>query len=130
MSNADKVARLRQSAEGAATAGRWREAEDAYRRILDLHRSDLHARHMMAVMQLRQGRAEEAITPLALLCVEAPQDADIRTHHGLVQQGLGRHEAALADFDQALALNPAAAASSARWRSRATFSALPTLFED
>ena len=109
MGNADKVARLRHSADEAAAAGRWREAEDAYRRILDLHRSDTNARHMMAVMQLRQGRAGEAITLLALLCVEVPQDADIRTHHGLAQQGLGRHEAALADFDQALALNPAAA---------------------
>src|SRR5581483_5868588 len=61
------------------------------------------------VMQLRQGRAEEAIGLLAALCAEAPQDADIRTHHGLAQQGLGRHQAALADFDRALALNPAAA---------------------
>jgi protein O-GlcNAc transferase len=107
--NADKVARLRQNADEAAAAGRWREAEDAYRRILDLHRSDLNARHMMAVMQIRQGRAQEAITLLALLCAQAPQDADIRTHHGLALQGLGEYEAALADFDQALALNPAAA---------------------
>jgi predicted O-linked N-acetylglucosamine transferase (SPINDLY family) len=107
--NAEKVARLRQSADEAAAAGRWREAEDAYRRILDLHRSDLHARHMMAVTQLRQGRAQEAITALARLCAEAPGDGDIRAHHGLAQQGLGRHEAALADYDQALALNPAAA---------------------
>jgi protein O-GlcNAc transferase len=109
VSNADKVARLRQSAEEAAAAGRWREAEDAYRRILDLHRSDRNARHMMAVTQLRQGRAQEALAALARLCAEAPGDGDIRAHHGLAQQGLGRHEAALADFDQALALNPAAA---------------------
>ena len=109
MGNAEKVARLRQRADEAAAAGRWPEAEDAYRRILDLHRSDAGARHMMAVMLLRQGRAEEAITLLSPLCVEAPLDTDIRTHHGLAQQGLGRHEAALADFDQALALNPAAA---------------------
>ena len=108
MGNAEKVARLRRSAEEAAAAGKWREAEDAYRRILDLHRSDLHARHMMAVTQLRQGRAQDAITALARLCTDAPQDGDIRAHHGLAQQGLGRHEAALADFDQALALNPAA----------------------
>jgi len=64
---------------------------------------------MMAVMQLRQGRAEEALGLLSALCAEAPGDVDIRTHHGLAQQGLGRHEAALADFDQALALNPGAA---------------------
>jgi len=107
--NAEKVARLRQSAEEAAAAGRWREAEDAYRRILDLHRSDLHARHMMAVTQLRQGRAQEAIAALARLCAEAPGDGNIRAHHGLAQQGLGRHDAALADFDQALTLDPAAA---------------------
>ena len=109
MGNAEKVARLRRSAEEAAAVGKWREAEDAYRRILDLHRSDLHARHMMAVTQLRQGRAQEAITALARLCAEAPRDGDIRAHHGLAQQSLGRYGAALADFDQALALNPAAA---------------------
>ncbi len=109
MGNAEKVARLRQSAEEAAAAGRWREAENAYRRILELHRSDGNARHMMAVTQLRQGRAADAIGALAALCAEMPGDAEIRAHHGLAQQGLGRHEAALADYDQALALNPAAA---------------------
>jgi len=107
--NTEKVARLRQRADEAAAAGRWREAEDAYRRILDLHCSDRNARHMLAVTQLRQGRAQEAATTLVALCAEAPGDADIRAHHGLAQQGLGRHEAALADFDSALALNPAAA---------------------
>ncbi|HEY1877256.1 MAG TPA: tetratricopeptide repeat protein [Rhizomicrobium sp.] len=109
MSNAEKVARLRQRAEEAAAAGQWRQAEDFYQRILELHRTDLHARHMLAVMQLRQGRAQEALVLLAALCAEVPDDADVRTHHGLAQQGLGRHDAALADFDQALALNPAAA---------------------
>ena len=44
---------------------------------------------------------------LGTLCAEAPGDADIRTHHGLALQGLGRPDAALADFEQALALNPA-----------------------
>ncbi len=109
MGNSEKVARLRRRAEEAAAAGQSREAEEIYRRILDLHRSDRHARHMMAVMQLRQGRAGEALAVLAPLCAEAPADADIRTHHGLAQQGMGRLDAALADFDLALSLNPAAA---------------------
>jgi predicted O-linked N-acetylglucosamine transferase (SPINDLY family) len=109
VSNADKVARLRQRADQAAAAGRSREAEELYGRILDLHRTDRPARHMMAVMQLRQGRAQEALGLLAALCAEAPDNVDIRTHHGLAQQALGRHDAALADFDQALALSPGAA---------------------
>lgn len=109
MGNADKLARLRQRAEEEAAAGRWREAEEIYARIVALRRTDRPARHMMAVMQLRQGRAEDALALLGALCAEAPEDADIRTHHGLAQQGLGRHDAALADFDRALALNPAAA---------------------
>ena len=87
MSNADKVARLRQRADEAAAAGRWREAEAAYRRILDLHRSDRNARHMLAVTQLRQGRAQEAATTLVALCAEAPGEADIRAPHGLERQG-------------------------------------------
>ena len=109
MSNADKVARLRQRADEAAAAGQWREAEDICRRILELHRTDRPARHLMALMQLRQGRPQDAFGLLDTLCAEAPQDADIRTHRGLAQQVLGRHEAALADFDHALALNPAVA---------------------
>jgi predicted O-linked N-acetylglucosamine transferase (SPINDLY family) len=109
VSNADKVARLRQRGDEEAAAGRWREAETFYSRIIELHRTDRAARHMLAVMQLRQGRPEEAAGLLVPLCAEAPQDADIRTHHGLALQGLGQHEEALADFDRALALNPAAA---------------------
>jgi predicted O-linked N-acetylglucosamine transferase (SPINDLY family) len=107
--NADKVAELHRRADQSAAAGRWAEAEDVYSRILTLHRTDRHARHMLAVMQLRQGRAEEAVGWLAALCAEAPQDADIRTHHGLALHGLGQPEHALADFDRALVLNPGAA---------------------
>ena len=107
MGNADKVERLRREADEAAAAGQWQQAEALYRRILDLHRSDRPARHMLAVMQLRQGRPAEGLALLETLCAEAPGDADIRTHHGLAQQGLGRPDAALADYEQALALNPA-----------------------
>jgi predicted Zn-dependent protease len=107
--NAEKVARLRQRADEAAAAGRRHEAKSSTPAFSEMHPHRSAARHMMAVMQLRQGRAEEALGLLSALCAEAPGDVDIRTHHGLAQQGLGRHEAALADFDQALARNPCAA---------------------
>jgi predicted O-linked N-acetylglucosamine transferase (SPINDLY family) len=105
MSNAAKVAKLRAKAAELHDAGQLEEAERLYRRVLDRHRSDLKARHMIAVIRLQQGRAGEAQAMLAPLVVEACGDADIRAHHGLALQHLGRNEEALAEFDRALALN-------------------------
>jgi protein O-GlcNAc transferase len=106
MSNALKIEKLRAKASELHNAGQWDEAERVYRRILELHRTDLSARHMIAVMRLQQGRAAEALTMIEPLTREAPDHADIRTHRGLALQELGRRDEALRDFDQALALKP------------------------
>jgi len=87
-------------------AGRLDEAEKLYRRILANDGKDIEARHMIAVMRLQQDRAEEARQILAPLLIEVPGHADIRTHHGLSLQVLGRGDEALADFDRALAIKP------------------------
>src|SRR6202034_1104394 len=87
-------------------AGRLGEAEHFYRRILEVVRTDLDARHMIGVLRLQQDRAAEALQILAPLLTEVPRHADIRTHHGLGLQALGRGDEALADFDRALALKP------------------------
>jgi predicted O-linked N-acetylglucosamine transferase (SPINDLY family) len=106
MSNAAKVDKLRTRAAELQGAGQLEEAERLYRRILDLHRTDLKARHMIAAIRLQQGRAAEAQAMLAPLVAEACGDTDIRAHHGLALQEMGRREEALAEFDRALALNP------------------------
>src|SRR5690349_1741235 len=106
MSNAARIEKLRAKAAELHGAGQMGEAEQLYRRILDLHRTDLKARHMIAVIRLQQGRAVEAQAMLEPLVAEAPGDIDVRTHHGLALQDLGRREEALAEFDWALGLNP------------------------
>ena len=106
MSNADKVERLRAKAAASHAAGRFEEAEQFYRRILELWRTDLGARHMIGVLRLQQGRAADALAILEPLVDEAPDNADIRAQCGLARQELGRAGEALADFDHALALKP------------------------
>jgi len=106
MSNADKVERLRAKATQLHAAGQLAEAEQLYRRILDLWRSDLSARYMIGVIKLQQGHAAEALEMLQPLIAEAPGIADIRTQCGMARQELGDHRQALADFDSVLAQEP------------------------
>ena len=106
MTNAATTEELRAQARAHHGAGQLAEAEHFYRRILETARTDLDARHMIGVLRLQQDRAAEALQILASLLTEAPQHADIRTHHGLALQALGRGDEALADFDRALALKP------------------------
>src|SRR6478609_1603456 len=106
MSNADKVERLRAKATQLHAAGQLAEAEQLYRRILDLWRSDLSARYMIGVIKMQQGHAAEALEMLQHLIAEAPGIADIRTQCGMARQELGDHRQALADFDSVLAQEP------------------------
>jgi predicted O-linked N-acetylglucosamine transferase (SPINDLY family) len=106
MSNAEKIEKLHAKAAELHGAGQLDEAEQLYRRILGLHRSDLKARHMLGVIRLQHGRAAEAQAMLEPLVAEASGDADIRAHLGQALQELGHREEALAEFDRALALNP------------------------
>ncbi|HWM60619.1 MAG TPA: tetratricopeptide repeat protein, partial [Rhizomicrobium sp.] len=106
MSNALKVEKLRTTARERHAAGQLDEAEHLYRRILELHRTDLEARHMIGVVRLQQGRAADALAMIEPLVGEAPGNADIRAQCGLARQELGQRDQAMADFDQALTLNP------------------------
>src|ERR1043165_4723395 len=100
MSNADKVERLRAKATELHAAGQLAEAEQLYRRILELWRNDLPARYMLGVVKLQQGFAAEALAILEPLVVEAPDNADIRTQCGLARQEVGDLQQAMIDFDQ------------------------------
>ena len=106
MSNALRIEKLRTKAAERHAAGQLDEAEQLYRRILELHRTDLEARYRIGVVRLQQGRAAEALAMLSPLIAEAPDNSDIRAQCGMARQELGRREEALADFDQALARDP------------------------
>lgn len=106
MSNAQKVESLRARAAELHAAGQFGEAEQCYRRILELRRGDVPARYSIGVIQLQQGRAADALVFLEPLTAEAPRNADILSQCGRARQELGRRDEALADFDQALAVSP------------------------
>ena len=97
---------MRAGARARHGAGQFEEAEQLYRRILDIASGDVDARHMIAVLRLQQGRAAEAVQILEDLLSETPAHAEIRTHHALSLQLLGHADAALAGFDRALTLKP------------------------
>src|ERR1700682_688710 len=101
MSNADKVERLRGKATELHGSGQLEEAERLYRRILDLHRTDLKARYGIGVIRLQQDRAADALVLLEPLAAEAPHDGDIVSQCGRARQALGRGGEALIDFDRA-----------------------------
>jgi predicted O-linked N-acetylglucosamine transferase (SPINDLY family) len=106
MSNADKVEKLRLKAGDLHNAGRLEEAEQVYRRILELHRTDQGARYAIGVIRLQQGHAAEALMLLEPLAAEAPRNGDMLCQCGKARQALGRHEEALRDFERALEVNP------------------------
>ncbi|HET7085666.1 MAG TPA: tetratricopeptide repeat protein [Rhizomicrobium sp.] len=106
MSNAEKVERLRARAAELHAQGQLNQAEQCYRRVLELRRSDIPARYALGVIRLQQGDPAQALVILDPLAAEAPQDGDVLSQRGQARQELGRHQEALADFDRALALKP------------------------
>ena len=102
MSNAQKVERLRAKAAELHAAGQFGEAEQCYRRILELRRGDLAARYAIGVIQLQQDKPAEALGFLEPLTIETPQNGDVLSQCGRARQALGRRDEALRDFDRAL----------------------------
>jgi protein O-GlcNAc transferase len=106
MSKVLRIEKLRARATELHNSGQLDEAEQICRRILELHRTDFAARHMLGVLQLQKNRSSEALAILEPLLAEAPNHPDIRSLCGLARQDLGQRNEALHDFDQALSLNP------------------------
>ncbi|MDB5733982.1 MAG: repeat-containing protein [Alphaproteobacteria bacterium] len=106
MGNAQEIERMRAQATLLHRAGKLGDAERFYAGILNLYGTDIEALHMLGVLRLQQGRAQEAFAILDGLAARAPVHAEIRTHRGLVLQELGRAQEAMDDFDAALALKP------------------------
>ncbi|HUE62858.1 MAG TPA: tetratricopeptide repeat protein [Rhizomicrobium sp.] len=104
--DAGEIEQIRAQARIHHDAGRHQDAEKAYRRIVEAVPDDIQALHMIGVLQLQLDRPADALQLLDSLLSQAPHHADIRTHHGLALQLMGRSDEALADFNRALAMNP------------------------
>jgi Tfp pilus assembly protein PilF len=59
----------------------------------------------LAVTEMRRGNLRGAVDLFTLILAKAPHPM-IFLNRGLAMQGMGKHDSALADFDQAIALDP------------------------
>jgi len=101
-------------ANALAAEGKWKEAEAGYRQILSLDPSDSGARDQLIALLIRmantaaqEGRLTDAAAYFRELIAERPNDADLRNNFGVILAKLGDWNAAAAQFEAALAANPA-----------------------
>ncbi|RJF77288.1 tetratricopeptide repeat protein [Azospirillum cavernae] len=87
--------------------GRFAEAEELYRRILDADADNAQALHLCGLLIAQLGRLEEAAGLLARAALANPLAADPQVNHGKVLRALGRPADALTRFRRAIALSPA-----------------------
>ncbi|CAO3432797.1 tetratricopeptide repeat protein [Azospirillum doebereinerae] len=87
--------------------GRYAEAEELYRRILDADPENPQALHLCGLLIAQLGRLEEADVVLGRAIAADPLAADPHTNHGKVLRALGRPDNAIRRFRHAIALRPA-----------------------
>jgi Flp pilus assembly protein TadD len=90
-------------------AGRVREAEDIYRRILAAHPEHPKANHFYGVTALQGGNPAAAAEYIAKAIRLDPRDASFRNNLGTALTELGKLDEAAASFEEALSLDPSSA---------------------
>ncbi len=86
--------------------GRYGEAEELYRRIIDADPEQAQALHLCGLLIAQLGRLEEADGLLARATAADPLAADPHTNHGKILRALGHPDQAIRRFRYALALRP------------------------
>lgn len=87
--------------------GRYDEAEELYRRILDADPEQAQALHLCGLLIAQLGRLEEADGLLARATAADPLAADPHANRGKVRRALGLADAAVRSFRRAVVLRPA-----------------------
>ncbi len=90
----------------AVRAGRSTEAEDAFRRALNLNPDLEDAQYNLALVMMRRGRHEDAEAMLLPLAESHPEDLDVLQAYGQALFYQARFADALVVFDGMLTLNP------------------------
>jgi predicted TPR repeat methyltransferase len=98
---------LLQTAAAHYRAGRLREAEEIYRRILLAEPDRAEALHGVGLLALQVGKAELAAAYLGRAAQAAPQTGVYRYNQGEAWLLVGDHNQAAACLQQAVALDPA-----------------------
>jgi predicted O-linked N-acetylglucosamine transferase (SPINDLY family) len=87
-------------------AGRYQQAEQIYRRILQAQPANADALHLLGLLAFQLGQAPVAVDYLRQALALCPEAASFHANLGLVLQAGGQHEEAAACFRQALWLQP------------------------
>jgi predicted TPR repeat methyltransferase len=82
------------------------EAEEVYRRILEVAPDHHHALHYAGVLAHQQGRSDEAVALIEKSLALAPGRADCYSNLGIVLQAQGRLDDAIAAHQRAISLDP------------------------
>jgi len=93
-------------AVSAYNAGQLAEAEQLCRQLLARERDLFDALHLLAVIESRLGRGEDALASYARALALRPGDANALYNRGNTLQGMKRIEEALASYDSALVVQP------------------------
>lgn len=104
--DSNQAAALLARAAAALRAGRFDEAEAAYRQVLTLQPSHAEAHNWLGVVCQQKGNGAEALSHMRKAVALAPTSADFANNLGLTEMKQGDFEAALRSFHKAIALNP------------------------
>jgi tetratricopeptide (TPR) repeat protein len=92
-------------------AGLLAEAEQLYRKILQVERRNFDCLHLLGVICYQRGEFAEAVHQIDAALKIAPDVADAHNNRGNALRKLQRSEQALASYDRAIALKPDDAAT-------------------
>jgi tetratricopeptide (TPR) repeat protein len=95
-----------QKASAAYAAGDLAQVETLCKAILAAKPAHADANHLLAIVQSRTGRAEEALLGYERALALGPRSAMLLNNRGNILLALKRNEEALASYDAALALDP------------------------
>jgi tetratricopeptide (TPR) repeat protein len=87
-------------------AGQLREAEESYRRFLQVYPRHFDSLHLLGVICFQQGQYAEAIRQIDLALAINPNEAAAHTHRGAALKELNQPDEALASYDKAIAIDP------------------------
>jgi tetratricopeptide (TPR) repeat protein len=93
-------------AAAAYARGAFREARAACNAVLRRQPRDTEALRLLALVELRAGRAADALIAIGRAIATAPSDAALQATRGDILRQSGRHAEAVAAYDRALELSP------------------------
>jgi protein O-GlcNAc transferase len=105
--SAKQIGEMIQKGIAHHSAGRLAEAEEVYKRVLQLDARQGDALHLLGVVRHQQGRHAEAVEWIEKAIAREPERAEFYNTLGEARRGLRELEAAVEAYRRALGLKPA-----------------------